>query len=77
LPPIVDDHLSPHCGPIVLFPHGPAYAPQSRYSQYTEIDLPSESPELVNIGLEYHQREKRLLVKALRLANRSNTDRVE
>jgi ATP-grasp domain len=77
LPPIVDAHLSPHCGPIVLFPHGRAYAPQSRYSQYAEIDLPSEWPELVNIGLEYHQREKRLLVKALRFANRNNTHRVE
>ena len=77
LPPIVDDHLSPHCGPIVLFPHGPAYVPKSHYSKYTEIDLPSESPELVKIALEYHRRKNRFLVKAFRLAKGNNTDRVE
>jgi hypothetical protein len=77
LPPIVDDHLSPHCGPIVLFPHGPAYAPKSHYSKYTEIDLPSESPELAKIALEYHRRKNRFLVKAFRLAKGNNTNRVE
>ena len=77
LPPIVDDHLSPHCGPIVLFPHGPAYAPKSHYSKYTEIDLPSDSPELVKIALEYHRRKNRFLVKAFRFAKRNHTDRVE
>jgi hypothetical protein len=70
LPLIVDDHLSPHRGPIVLFPHGPTYAPKSHYSKYTEIDLPSKSPELVKIGLEFHQRNNRFLAKALRLAKK-------
>jgi Carbamoyl-phosphate synthase L chain, ATP binding domain len=74
LPQIVDDHLSPHCGPIVLFPHGPAYAQKSHYSKYTEIDLPSKSPELVKIGLEFYQRENRFLAKAFRLAKRNNID---
>ena len=77
LPAIVDDRLSPHCGPIVLFPHGPAYAPKSHYSKYTEIDLPSESPDLAKIALEYHRRKNRFLVKAFRLAKGNNTDRVE
>jgi hypothetical protein len=64
LPPIVDDHLSPHCGPIVLFPHRPAYS-----QKFTEIDLSSKSPELVKIGLEFHQRKNRFLAKAFRLAS--------
>lgn len=50
-PPVVDDDAKPHSGPIVLFPHGPAYAsPKGQYSDYTEIDLPSKSPELMKIG---------------------------
>jgi hypothetical protein len=77
LPPIVYDHLSPRCGPIVLFPHGPAYAQKSHYSKYTEIDPPSKSPELVKIGLEFHQQKNRFLAKAFRFAKRSNIDRVE
>ena len=70
LPPIVDDCLSPHRGPIVLFPHGPTYSPKSHYSKYTEIDLPSKSPELVKIGLEFHWQKDRFLAKAFRLAKR-------
>jgi hypothetical protein len=77
LPPIVDDHLSPHCGPIVLFPHGSVYAPKNHYSKYTEIDLPSKSPELVKIGLEFHQRENRFLAKMFRFAKRNKIDLVE
>jgi ATP-grasp domain len=71
-PPIVDDHRSPHRGPIVLFPHLPAYAPKSDYSKYTEIDLPSQSPELVKIGLEFHQQNNRFLAKVFRLAQGNN-----
>jgi hypothetical protein len=77
LPPIVDDQLSPHCGPIVLFPYGPDYAQKSQYSKFTEIDLPLKSPELVKIGLEFHQQKRRYLAKAVRLAQRNNTDRPE
>jgi len=77
LPPVADDHLVPHRGPIALFPHCLAYAPKSHSSIYTETDLPSKSPELVEIGLEFHRRNNRFLAKAFRLAKGNNTNRVE
>lgn len=70
LPPVVVDHLVPHRGPIVLFPHSLAHAPNSQYSKYAETDLPLKSPELLKIGLEYHRQNNRFLAKAFRLANR-------
>lgn len=73
LPAIVDDHANPHSGPIVLFPHGPAYAPKGDYSKYAEIDLPSQSPELIKIGLELHQRRNGFLANAFRPRNNNDT----
>jgi HAMP domain-containing protein len=75
LPPIVDDDPNPHCGPIVLFPHWPAYAPKNHYSGYTDID--SKSPELKKIALQFHQRKNRFLAKALRLVKGNEIGRVE
>jgi Carbamoyl-phosphate synthase L chain, ATP binding domain len=70
LPEVVDDQLNPHCGPIVLFPHGLAYPPQGQCLKYAEIDQASKSPELIKIGLEFHERKNRLLNKAFRLARK-------
>lgn len=70
LPPVVDDHLVPYRGPIALFPHSLAYAPNSHNSEYADIDLPSGSPELVEVGREFHRRNNRFLAKVLRLARK-------
>ena len=70
LPPVVDDRLVPHPGPIALFPHSLASQPNNSYSKYAETDLPTKSPELVKIGLEFHRQSNRFLAKAFRLANK-------
>jgi hypothetical protein len=68
--PIVENLRSPHYRPIVLFPHGFVVAPESDYSKYTDYDLPSNSPELMKIGLEFPQQEKRFLTKLFDFANK-------
>ena len=70
--PIVDHDIRPHSGPIVLFPHGPSYA-----SKYTKLDLPSNSPEFVKIGLEFHRGRNRFLAKVFRLSKRDGHDLFE
>jgi hypothetical protein len=70
LSPAVDDRLVPHPGPIALFPHWLASELNNSYSKYAETDLPTKSPELVKIGLEFHRQNNRFLAKAFRLASR-------
>jgi thioesterase domain-containing protein len=53
------------CGPIVLFPHGFEFDPKDLYSQYAEIDIPRNSPELVKLGLEFSRKKDGLFAKAI------------
>jgi len=55
--PVVDDHGVPIYGPIALFPHGIGCDPKSPYPQSTHNDLPLQSPELLNIGLELRPKQ--------------------
>jgi thioesterase domain-containing protein len=63
---VVDGARHTNCGPIVLFPHGFKFDPKDLYSQYAEIDIPRNSPELVKLGLEFCRKKDRLFAKAIR-----------
>jgi ATP-grasp domain-containing protein len=63
---IVNGARHTNCDPIVLFPHGFKFDPKDINSQYAEIDVPRNSPELVELGLEFSRRKDRLFAKAIR-----------
>lgn len=65
--PFAESVETPHCKPIVLFPHGFLLGPKSPYSQYANSDVPANSPELVDIGLEFQRKTNRLLVKTSKM----------
>lgn len=65
-PPVVEDHMALHRGPITLFPH--CLKNFSEGHDLTGADPSSKSPELLKIGLEFHRRNDRFLARAVRLA---------
>jgi ATP-grasp domain len=65
---ILDDQTIPQCELITLFPHW--LGNFTKGHSVTGIDPSSKSPELVEIGLEFHRRNNRLLARAARLVQR-------
>ena len=58
------DQIVPYCGPITLFPHWLGSVAKGNADGF---DPPSRPPELVEIGLEFHRRNNRLIARAARL----------
>ena len=61
---LVDGARPPNCGPIVLFPHGLEFDPKSSYWPYADVDTPRNSPELIDLGLEFNRKKNRFSLKA-------------
>ena len=63
---LVDGARPPNCGPIVLFPHGLEFDPKSSYWPYADVDTPRNSPELIDLGLEFNRKKNQFFAKGFR-----------